>query len=339
MPLPILAMMGLGFGAKIASDEWDQNKANKIWGTAPTYGGPTQPGQQPGLMDPGTGLMGGQMSGFEAATKLLPLGGNYADLAKATLASYMGYKAPRNAQIIQSGVKGNPKQQVPKMLVDGQAVDIPGAIARETGSTNINIGTEGGYRLLTPKELVNLGMRKGAYQDSKGKIYNGPAPAATEGEAKQAGQGEIANLMMDEIQTLLDSGELDPSDPLTWARSKGSTIPILSKFIDMTPKEAKAHSNIEGLSNLVLAMIRGAQVGPEEQKLFDRQLPKLGQDKEVFAQNLANTKRNIATMLIKMHELRNIGEAPITRKPGDIWEEGDYDYRMNPDGSISRRKK
>ncbi len=63
-------------------------------------------------------------------------------------------------------------------------------------------------------------------------------------------------------------------------------------------------SNLTQLENLTLAMIRGSQVGPKEQVMFAKQLPQLGQDPPLFKENLANTKRNIQTMIKIIKELR-----------------------------------
>jgi len=316
MPLPLLAFFGLGIGANTLANKYSQNKAMQQKGlmdqqAQSLLGAPGQeltgPSRQGGpLMSPGTGLMGGELQPLQYAQKMMQLGGPYAALGQQLMQNLLKPQ-PRTSQ-----ATGPMKDAVAIGLQPGTeeyAKYIRERTMKPTSQININQG--GTPTPLTPQELSTYNMPPGSYITGRGEI-RAPAPSrVSSGEAKQFGQGSIALKMLAEIEEQLNAGTLDPSDPLTWARATGSTIPIVSNFINLSPDEAKSKSNITQLENLVLAMIRGAQVGPEEQKLFAKQLPQFGQDDTLFAENLSNTKRNITGMMQSMSDLRGLNQDVI----------------------------
>lgn len=138
-------------------------------------------------------------------------------------------------------------------------------------------------------------------------IKGGPATKPTAAEAKQMSQGDMANVMLGEIKTIFDKG-LDVSDPKIWAETELAQLPFISWATNLSPDEAKISSNLQQFENQYMAMLRGAQVGPAEQKLFRKQLPQLGQSKELFAENLKNSQRNLMIMIQRISDLRQFDQ-------------------------------
>jgi hypothetical protein len=138
-------------------------------------------------------------------------------------------------------------------------------------------------------------------------IKGGPATKPTAAEAKQMSQGDMAQVMLGEIKTIFDKG-LDVSDPKIWAETELAQVPFISWATNLSPDEAKISSNLQQFENQYMAMLRGAQVGPAEQKLFRKQLPQLGQSKELFAENLKNSQRNLMIMIQRISDLRQFDQ-------------------------------
>jgi hypothetical protein len=70
------------------------------------------------------------------------------------------------------------------------------------------------------------------------------------------------------------------------------------------PLEADALSIEQNLSNQLLNALRGAQVGPKEQELFNKSLPQIDQPKPLFRANVDTTMRNLATLQRKAAQQR-----------------------------------
>jgi hypothetical protein len=138
-------------------------------------------------------------------------------------------------------------------------------------------------------------------------IKGGPATKPTAAEAKQMSQGDMAQVMLGEIKTIFDKG-MDVSDPKIWAESELAQVPFISWMTNLSPDEAKITSNLQQFENQYMAMLRGAQVGPAEQKLFRKQLPQLGQSKELFNENLKNSQRNLLIMIQRISDLRQFDQ-------------------------------
>jgi len=122
-------------------------------------------------------------------------------------------------------------------------------------------------------------------------------------EAKQITSSEIALNMLDTIDHLVNVDGLDVGSEFA-AKTFIASSPWLSWMNTLTPKEAKLASNLENVSNVILAAVRGAQVGPKEKKLFDKQLARGGQDRELFKENLALSQQNLRYMAQRIVEIR-----------------------------------
>lgn len=64
----------------------------------------------------------------------------------------------------------------------------------------------------------------------------------------------------------------------------------------MSPQDVAALTLSLGLSNTILQAYRGAQVGPMEQILFNKQLPVPGQPPEVLMSNIKRSQQNLAML-------------------------------------------
>lgn len=142
-------------------------------------------------------------------------------------------------------------------------------------------------------------------------IEGGPATKPSESEAKQRVQQEIGLRLLGEVDALVKGGQ--ETGGMAAMRAFAGSTPMLSWAVELSPNEAKTTSNLEQFSNIMLAAMRGAQVGPAEQDRFERQLPRLGQDKALFQANMAASKKNLEALISRMAELRT-GQ-PVSRPP------------------------
>lgn len=72
------------------------------------------------------------------------------------------------------------------------------------------------------------------------------------------------------------------------------------------PDAARGIALLENLSSALIYAMRGAAVGPEEEKLFKRQLPTPGQGRDAFIQSFEITKRNIRMLEERRREKRGL---------------------------------
>ena len=121
----------------------------------------------------------------------------------------------------------------------------------------------------------------------------------TAGQQTSMGQIEPARQMLANIEDLVGTeagqGVIDLSGTTLGLRARAAASPTYSRLpgMNLTDEEAQLATYTTQLSNTMLALMRGAQVGPQEQAIFERQLPVMGQDENVFRSNLAATKRNL----------------------------------------------
>ena len=117
-------------------------------------------------------------------------------------------------------------------------------------------------------------------------------------ETRKSGQADAAETMLDRMEELYKTGKVDVGQISGWmtqqAGAEGPVGYVASKFENMTDEEAEMLSLQEASGNLLIAAFRGAQVGPAEQIKFEKQLPRLGQPKELFEKNLILTRQNLA---------------------------------------------
>jgi hypothetical protein len=147
----------------------------------------------------------------------------------------------------------------------------------------------------------------------------------TQEEAKGQAGSDVAFESLDRMQDLMDSG-IDMSGfggALSRYRSE-SGIPnaAVDQFLNATgyklsPEEAAMLSEAENLSNSMIAAMRGASVGPEEQAKFERSLPVVGQPAALFKANLATTRRNLEILNARKSKSRGYKPKASLPRVGD----------------------
>jgi len=130
----------------------------------------------------------------------------------------------------------------------------------------------------------------------------------TAGEAKQIAQADISQDLMAEIDSAMASGNFDPSSPFLVAEAWAAKTPLISWATKLNVDEARGVASLKKLETILLAAMRGAQVGPAEQAVFREQLPSLGQAKALFSENLRLTKSNLVALTKRLAELRGYGK-------------------------------
>lgn len=177
------------------------------------------------------------------------------------------------------------------------------------------------WETLSATESEALGFKPGAVAQRSlqtGQIRVPGAPLAvtniTGGEATQAAQAESVLQMGQELEQLITSGAVDPtglSGLWTKFREQPTISAALANMVHgISQDESRAVQLTESLSQQLIAAMRGAQVGPEEEKRFQASLPVFG--KPNFLTNLRTTLDNIAKLENKRRQLR---KQPLIQTP------------------------
>jgi hypothetical protein len=118
----------------------------------------------------------------------------------------------------------------------------------------------------------------------------------TADERRRVGQMEMTDVAMNDVREALKAG-VNPSSMGTQMKRFASEPGILSyaarEYFKTNPEEAKLFSALELIKNTLIQIARGAQVSEGEQRMFERQLPVIGQDRNVFEANMRLTEKNI----------------------------------------------
>lgn len=154
---------------------------------------------------------------------------------------------------------------------------------------SLSIGPTGPSLNLEP-----VGQRVRAQERAKREFPQVPTAA----ERKQVGQQAVATANLDRLDELYTKKGFEVGP----VQGRKLAAKVATGIGGLTEGEAEAYSLTENLSVSLLAAIRGAQVGPKEQAIFERQLPRLDQPDAVFKKNLDLTKRNLG-MLTKAQEM------------------------------------
>lgn len=157
---------------------------------------------------------------------------------------------------------------------------------------------------LTPEQMAIWGLNpnfKYAWDQSGKPVRVDTHDKATDTEAK--GQADIATA----LSTLFQLEELSTDNEEIYGlygefnklRKDGSiTGNVLDSALNffgnsVKPETVEALSKAMIANNAILAAVRGAAVGPEEQLMFERQLPVPGQPRDMYTHNLRATIENL----------------------------------------------
>jgi hypothetical protein len=109
---------------------------------------------------------------------------------------------------------------------------------------------------------------------------------------------------------------------------------------DLSDADVQAITESAGLSNTILQAYRGAQVGPREQIMFNRQLPVPGQPKAVFKANMERSQRNLAMLNsikqgVRGNNLMNTPEFQQMLKDDPEGAKAMNDFASSPEGQAA----
>lgn len=208
---------------------------------------------------------------------------------------------PEKTKVVEIGVEGNPKlrQQAIVDPINKSVIPI-GPYWQPSSGVTVNTGdlnniikdTEAGNIVDSQGNAVKIpiGMTR---QQAAEKGYNYGKPP-TQAEVKADTSATTVDTLLSNIQTLRKNGASvsgikgaiqnlrSGNDPLGVVTNE-----VLNKAdVKIDPKNADLMANVKNFGNVALQIMRGAQVGPSEQELFQKSLPTEGQPDEVFDANL-----------------------------------------------------
>lgn len=123
----------------------------------------------------------------------------------------------------------------------------------------------------------------------------------TQGETQQLGAAINANAMGKRMFELVNT------DKVKTGPYEGRKLGLSATTgIGLSKEDAELVSLEENLSNALLEAMRGAQVGPKEQEMFNKSLPRKEQPKKVFIENLRTTIGNINRLSQTSERLRAV---------------------------------
>jgi len=160
---------------------------------------------------------------------------------------------------------------------------------------------------LPTTELVN----PAALSVKQGRITIGKkTPLPTQAEANKIAQTKSSISIINDLRNLMTSknapdigsignfvNEMKAGTGITGVLTRMVTDPL-------TEKQAQLLSKTEALSNQIIQAMRGAQVGPAEQERFERQLPRAGQPRVLFMENLEQSEKNLKLLNNEIKRLR-----------------------------------
>lgn len=130
-------------------------------------------------------------------------------------------------------------------------------------------------------------------------VVPGMKPMPTTAEAEQVASQELSADILGRMQSLVSSGKVKTGI------YEGNKIRAKVKTgMDLTPEEADLVSSEGQAEVILLDAMRGAQVGPSEQKLFRQQLPRIDQNPALFNANVKNTLNNINFLRKRKAQMR-----------------------------------
>jgi len=238
--------------------------------------GPIQP-------TPGTGYQGGLLSGLDTAQQIYDL---------------RGFKYDRIADsILQRG--GAAEQAMLQERLARSRPDNPTTLQDNYNWLSQTQGQEAAQAwLMKAQNEINIAS---------------PRQRPDANEAKQIVQQDMSNRMMNELEVLVQDPEnlMSPTGNMLF---DAQVIPIigdiLQEYNPVTKGQAKTKSLTESLSNSLLQAMRGAQVGPKEQIMFNKQLPRVGMSRKQFMANFETTRMNIRQLRQGIVDIRNLDAPP-----------------------------
>lgn len=157
----------------------------------------------------------------------------------------------------------------------------------------------------------------------------GHSAMPTVAETQQQGQALNANNMAQRMFDLVNTDQVKVG-PIEGRKLRAAGYTGVS----LTNEDAELLSLEENYSNALLEAMRGAQVGPKEQEMFNKSLPRVDQPKAKFLANLRTTIANINRLNEASSRLRAVPKLSEKEKTdfGKVEE-----WVRGPDGKLRRK--
>jgi hypothetical protein len=213
---------------------------------------------------------------------------------------------PEKTKVVEVGVEGQPGMRQQAIVDPINKTVIPiGTPWKPSSGVTVNTGnmdnlikdTEAGNMVDVQGNAVKIpvGMTRQQAAD-KGYHYGKPP---TQAEVKADVSFDTTNGLLDDIKESRKGGASvtglggvvqdfrSGSDPVSAIANEA----LNTVGYEIDPKNAALLSKVKNFGNYALQVMRGAQVGPAEQELFQKALPTEGQPDEVFDANLATAEK------------------------------------------------
>lgn len=213
---------------------------------------------------------------------------------------------PEKTKVVEVGVEGQPSMRQQAIVDPINKTVIPIGIPWKSSSgVTVNTGnidnvikdTEASNMVDAQGNAVKIPVGMTRLQAAE-KGYNYGKPP-TQAEVKGDVSLETTNNLLSDIKTSRKSGASvtglggvvqdfrSGSDPLSAVANEA----LNRAGYTINPKNAELLSKVKNFGNYALQVMRGAQVGPAEQELFQKALPTEGQPDEVFDANMATAEK------------------------------------------------
>jgi len=242
--------------------------------------------------------------------------------ARSPAANKVGQKGlepqdPEKVKIVEVGVEGHPdmRQQArydaatQTLIPFGPSWKPSSGVSVYTGNMeNLIKDTEAGNMVDAQGNAVKIpvGMTR---QQAADKGYNYGKPP-TQAEVKADVSFDTTNGLLDDIKGSRKEGAsvTGLGGVVQDFRSGGDPVSAIANEAlnragyKIDPKNAALLSKVKNFGNYALQVMRGAQVGPAEQELFQKALPTEGQPDEVFDANLATAEKIFKDAMAKTQQ-------------------------------------
>jgi len=258
---------------------------------------------------------------------------------------------PEKTKVVEVGVEGRPdlRQQA---IVDpiNKTVTPIGTYWKPSSGVIVNTGEQFMNKPMNAAEATNLVDKSGNPVNPIVGITPAEAKAQelrygkppTQAEVKSDVSFDTTTGLLDDIKILRKGGAsiTGVSGVIQDLRSGNNPISAVANIAlnkagyKIEPKNAELMSKVKNFGNYALQVMRGAQVGPQEQELFQKALPTEGQPDEVFDANMATAKKIFRDAMAKTQQSsgrKNTAPTPNLPPVKSGMVMGDFVY-VGPDG-------
>jgi len=246
----------------------------------------------------------------EARFKLLAAGADPSQI-NSLLGGVRQPATPKGPTNLQQNFEAFKQSNPEKLNAKGEEITLANF---RTGGQTINVGNNikppAGFRFTNPKSPLTSDLTP---------IKGGPATQPTAEQEKAIGAFKAIGGMVSAMQEGLRDG-IDPSSISLTATGMLRDVPVLSGMWESlngdATKESAFLTESKNFSNTALQIMRGAQVGPKEQALFEQALPKIGMTQAAFEAALNTSIRIFNDAMQENFKQRSTGGSGQTSPIG-----------------------